>query len=573
MALSVNLKAKPFYLSDEAVQWVEDTLAGMSLNDKLGQLFCPSAMGPLDPLLEEMDRIGMKPGATLFRKSSAAELRNKVKTVQEHYDIPLLIAADLDRGASNLIEEGTPNGHHMQIGATGDPEIAYRAGLLCAKQCMATGTNWDFGPVTDIDFNPYSPIVNVRSFGDDPEKVSEFTSRYAQGLKDGGMIACAKHWPGDGRDFRDQHFIASVNDLSVEDWDATYGKIYGRLIEEGIPTVMTAHIMQPAYSRYYNPDIKDEEIMPGSLNYDLHNKLLRGKLGFNGLIVTDASSMVGFTERCPRSKAVPLSIANGADMFLFNRDMEEDFEFMKKGYEEGVITPQRLDEAITRILGLKAAIGLQEKKAAGTLVPPEEALDIFKDSAGPAQAKEIADKGITLVRNLEGTLPLDVNKQKNIYLIVVGDAGPGYHNKDWGYHKLFKAELEKRGFNVIQYDDANPDVPFSLGKSKISDLKKKVDVICYFANVQTSGGDSAARVSWPGVRNTIPNLISDIPTMMVSIDNPYLLTDAPGFKTYVNAYTSENVVVETLVEKLCGESEFKGINPVDPLKGRFTSIN
>ena len=546
MALSVDLKAKPFNLSDESIKWVEETLASMSLNDKLGQLFCPSAMGELGPVLDELDRIGMKPGAILFRKSPAAVIRDKVNTVQNHFDIPLLIAADLDRGAANLIEEGTSNGHHMQIAATGDPEIAYRAGLLCAKECMATGTNWDFGPVTDIDFNPYSPIVNVRSFGDNPEKVSEFTSRYAQGLKDGGMLGCAKHWPGDGRDFRDQHFVASVNDLSVEDWDATYGKVYGRLIEEGIPTVMTAHIMQPAYSRYYNPDIQDDEILPGSLNYDLHNKLLRGKLGFNGLIVTDASSMVGFTERMPREKAVPLSIANGADMFLFNRDLEEDFDFMKKGYEEGVITPERLDEAITRILGMKAAAGLPEKKAAGTLVPPESALDIFKDPAGKAQSKEIADKGITLVRNKQGLLPFGP-EIKNIYMIVVGDDKPGYHNKDFGYHKIFKAALEKRGYNVIQYDDANPDVPFSLGKSKISDLRKKVDVICYFANVQTSGGDSAARVSWPGVRNTIPNLIADIPTMMVSIDNPYLLTDAPGFKTYVNAYTSENLVVETLV--------------------------
>ena len=252
MALSVNLKAKPFYLSDEAVKWVEDTLNSMSLNDKLGQLFCPSAMGDLNMLIDEMDRIGLKPGGTLFRKASALELRSKVETVQNHYDIPLLIAADLDRGASNLLVEGTPNGHHMQLGATGDPEVAYRAALLCARQCLAVGTTWDFGPVTDIDYNPYSPIVNVRSYGDDPKMVEEFTSRFAKGLMDGGMIACAKHWPGDGRDFRDQHFVASVNDLSVEEWDATYGKIYGRLIDEGVASVMTAHIMQPAYSRYFN---------------------------------------------------------------------------------------------------------------------------------------------------------------------------------------------------------------------------------------------------------------------------------------------------------------------------------
>ncbi len=572
MALSVDLKAKPFYLDDAAIEWVEKTLAGMDTNEKLGQLFCLAAMGDIDELMKELDRIGMQPCGALFRLTPAAELREKIGRFQNHFEIPMLICGDFDRGSSNMIEEGTPNGHQMQIGATGDPELAYKAGLLCAKESAAVGANWDFGPVTDIDYNPYSPIVNVRSYGDDPEMVAEFTSKFAKGLMDGGMIACAKHWPGDGRDFRDQHFIASVNDLSVEEWDKTYGMIYGRLIDEGVASVMTAHIMQPAYSRYFNPDIKDDEIMVGSLNKDLHEKLLRGKLGFNGLIVTDASSMVGFTERCPREKAVPLSIANGADVFLFNRNIEEDFDFMKKGYEDGIITPERLDEAVTRILGLKASIGLHEKKANGTLIPPVEMLDIFNDPAGKAQAKEIADKGITLVRNDEGVLPLNPEKQKNIYVIVLGDLG-GYHNRKFGYHKLFVEELKKRGFNVMLYDNENPDVPVKFAGAKIADLRKQIDVICYFANIQTNGGDSAARITWPGVRNTIPNLISDIPTMMVSIDNPYLLTDAPAFKTYVNAYTSENVVVETLVEKLCGESEFKGKSPIDPYKGRFTSIN
>ena len=572
MSKGVDLKAKPFYLDEKGVQWVEETLGKMSTHEKLAQLFCLGAMGDYEALLKELDEIDMQPGGILFRIGPAAVVREKIRRVQDKYEIPLLICGDFDRGSSNMIEEGTPNGHQMLIGATGDPELAYKAGLLCAKESTAIGVNWDFGPVTDIDFNPYSPIVNVRSYGDQPEMIAEFTSRFAKGLEDGGMIACAKHWPGDGRDFRDQHFVASVNDLSVEEWDATYGMIYGRLIEEGVGSIMTAHIMLPSYSKYYDPDIKDEDIMVGSLNYDLHNKLLRGKLGFNGLIVTDASSMVGFTERVPRAKAVPLSIANGADMFLFNRSISEDFEFMKKGYEDGIITPERLDEAVTRILALKASIKLHEKKENGTLIPPEEAMDIFTDPAGKAQAKEIADKGITLVRNLEGVLPLDPEKQKNIYMIVLGDK-PGYHTWKHDFHKQFKQLLEERGFNVMVYDDEHPNEPIRLNGTPIAELKKKIDVICYFANVETTGGDSAARISWPGVRNTIPTLIQDIPTMMVSIDNPYHLTDAPAFKTYVNAYTSEEIVVETLVEKLCGESEFKGISPVDPLKGRFTSIN
>ena len=149
----------------------------------------------------------------------------------------------------------------------------------------------------------------------------------------------------------------------------------------------------PPTTRFYNPDVKDEDILPGSLNADLHNKLLRGKMGFNGLIITDATSMGGFIEVVPRSKAVPMSIANGADIFLFSRDMEEDFNYMKKGIEDGILTMERLDDALARILGLKAKMHLHTKKANGTLVPPVEALEIFEKGEGTCTGKRNCRQG------------------------------------------------------------------------------------------------------------------------------------------------------------------------------------
>jgi len=569
----MDLRAKPFYLNDSQIAWVEETLKNMSLDDKLGQLFHFNFTATQDPneVVAKLDKIGLRPNGFLLRGAPAREIWEKVKVLQNHYDIPLLLSGDLDRGASNMITDGTACGHQMQIGATGDPELAYKTGYTCARECAAVGANWNFGPVVDIDYNPYNPIVNVRSFGSDPDKVLEFATAISRGMRDGGLLTCMKHWPGDGRDFRDQHFLASINDMSVEEWDATYGKVYQGLIDDGTESLMTAHILLPSYSRYYNPDIKDDEILPGSLNYDLHNKLLREKMGFNGLIITDATSMGGFTEVVPRSKAVPLSIANGADIFLFSRDMEEDFMYMRKGYEEGIITPERLDEAITRILALKAKINLHEKKANGTLVPPEEALEVFnhKDERA-ALAKEIADKGITLVKDTQNLLPINPAEKKNIYMIVLGDQ-PGYHNTRGGYANLFKAKMEEKGFNVTVFDPENPTEPLDISKGKIEELKKQIDVIVYFANMQTSNADSACRISWPGGRATIPLLNLDIPTMMVSIDNPYLLLDATRTATYINCYTSEDVVVETVVEKIVGESEFKGINPIDPFVGLFNA--
>ena len=570
MIAVVDLHAKPFYLNDEQIAWVEETIKNMSFDDKIGQLFLfnSPASETAEETIERLEKIGMKPNGFLLRGAVSKDIREKIKGFQDHYEIPVFIAGDLDRGASNMIMDGTACGHQMEIGATGDPELAYKTGLICAKECAAVGTNWNFGPVVDIDYTPYNPITTVRSFGSDPDKVLTFARRIAQGMRDGGLIPCVKHWPGDGVDGRDQHFLASINSLSVEEWDASYGKVYQGMIDDGIETLMSAHILQPAYTRYYNPDVKDEDILPGSLNADLHQKLLRGKMGFNGLIVTDATTMGGFTEIVPRSKAVPMSIANGADIFLFSRDIEEDFNYMKKGVEDGILTMERVDEALMSVLGLKAKMHLPEKKANGTLVPPPEALEIFEKGEGRALAKEIADKGITLVKDTQHLMPLDPNKQKNLYVVVIGDK-PGYHNTRGGYGKLFIEKLQEKGFNVTVYDEEDENA--AIGKMKIEEFKQKYDVILYFCNIETNGSDSAARITWPGHRGTVPQMIHDVPTMMVSIDNPYHLIDAPRIPTYINAYTSEDIVVETLVEKIAGESTFKGVSPVDAFAGYFNA--
>ena len=570
MIAVVDLHAKPFYLNDEQIAWVEETIKNMSFDDKIGQLFLfnSPASETAEETIERLEKIGMKPNGFLLRGAVSKDIREKIKGFQDHYEIPVFIAGDLGRGASNMIMDGTACGHQMEIGATGDPELAYKTGLICAKECAAVGTNWNFGPVVDIDYNPYNPITNVRSFGSDPDKVLTFARRIAQGMRDGGLIPCVKHWPGDGVDGRDQHFLASINSLSVEEWDASYGKVYQGMIDDGIETLMSAHILQPAYTRYYNPDVKDEDILPGSLNADLHQKLLREKMGFNGLIVTDATTMGGFTEIVPRSKAVPMSIANGADIFLFSRDIEEDFNYMKQGVEDGILTMERVDEALMRVLGLKAKMHLPEKKANGTLVPPPEALEIFEKGEGRALAKEIADKGITLVKDTQHLMPLDPNKQKNLYVVVIGDK-PGYHNTRGGYGKLFIEKLQEKGFNVTVYDEEDENA--AIGKMKIEEFKQKYDVILYFCNIETNGSDSAARITWPGHRGTVPQMIHDVPTMMVSIDNPYHLIDAPRIPTYINAYTSEDIVVETLVEKIAGESTFKGVSPVDAFAGYFNA--
>ena len=239
--------------------------------------------------------------------------------------------------------------------------------------------------------------------------------------------------------------VTSVNSLSMEEWDETYGKIYRRLIEDGALTVMAGHIAMPAYQEHYNPQTAGSTI-PASLSRELLNNLLRDKLGFNGLVITDATPMVGFTSAMAREKSVPLAIESGCDMFLFNKDLAEDYQFMMDGYKSGILSEKRLLEANKRILALKAALKLHEKKAAGTLVPSEDSLQVLKSRQHTEWAKELADRSITLVKDTQKLLPVSAERYPKVLLEIMG----GFPSNE-RVLKQVKEELEKKKFQVFVY--------------------------------------------------------------------------------------------------------------------------
>ena len=291
MQTTVTMKEPPFYLKDEQIEWVEKTLDSMTLDEKIGQLFL--VIGLAD---DEEELVGMyrqwKFGGIMFRPAPAASLRQWNKRLQKEAKIPLLIAANLENGGSGAVLEGTPFGSQMQVAATGEKEQAYRLGRISASEGKAAGVNLAFAPVCDIDRQWRNPITNTRTYGGDPETVLEMCSEYLKGASKEGVAVSIKHFPGDGCDERDQHLVASVNDLSCEEWDVTYGKIYKTLIEQGAQTVMAGHIMLPAYTRYFTPGIRDEEILPASCSGELINGLLRSRLGFKGVLYRNEAQRV-----------------------------------------------------------------------------------------------------------------------------------------------------------------------------------------------------------------------------------------------------------------------------------------
>ena len=557
----IQYKENPFYLTEEQVQWVESTYDSMSLEEKIGQLFCPIVFTKDEKELKELVET-KHIGGMLYREGPGEELRQSHKILQDASRIPLLTASNLEYGGNGSAIEGTYYGREMLAAATGDVERAYQLGKVSCSEGAAVGVNWSFAPVVDLDLNYHNPITNVRTFGSDLQTVIDMGKAYIRGAKEEGVATSVKHFPGDGVDERDQHLVTSVNALSCKEWNESYGKIYKEMIEAGTLTVMAAHIALPAYEEYFDQK-PCERILPATLSENLLKKLLREQLGFNGLIVTDATPMVGFCSAMDRATAVPLSIENGCDMFLFNRNMEEDFRLMREGYEKGILSDARLEEAVKRILATKAAMHLPEKQEKGQLVPDASALDILNCETYDCWAKECADEGVTLVKDIQNLLPIDPKKHKRVLLELMGDFPS---NKR--VCESFVRELDARGFEVTVYEPEG----FEVMEDSVESFKSRYDLIFYVGNIETASNKTVSRLNWHtmfGLGNNMPWMVHEMPALFVSVGNPYHLLDAPMIKTFVNGYCNSEYVIHAVVEKLCGDSEFKGKSPIDPFCGKL----
>jgi beta-N-acetylhexosaminidase len=557
-----SMRKAPFNLDDSGIAWVESTLAGLETKDKVGQLFCGIATNFSEEALDATLSI-CTPGGVMYRPCSVEEAVTYSNLLREKFAIPMLVAANLEKGASGIVHEGTFLGSPLSVAATDDVSMATKLGEVCGSEGAAVGANWAFAPIIDIDYNFRNPITNIRTFGSDPERVRDMGVAYVEAVQAHGVAASIKHFPGDGCDERDQHLVTSINDKSVEEWDATFGAAYKASIDAGAMTVMVGHIMQPAYSRALRPELADEDMLPATLSPELMGDLLRGKLGFNGLAVTDATTMAGFTIPMPRSKAVPTSIAAGADVFLFTRNLEEDFGFMMDGVADGTISLARLDSAVARVLGLKAALNLNTRPAP-TL---EAARAVVGSEEHQAWSKECADKAITLVKEEKGVLPLTPDRYKKVLFVPIeADQGVGYSVRA-GACEIIRTKLVDEGFDVDIFKAKN----FFEGEvDKTSDFIGVYDVIVYVANLSTKSNQTSVRIEWAQPMGAnCPHYLASIPTIFVSIENPYHLIDIPRVKTFINTYNSSDNVLDAVVEKLLGRSTFKGKSPVDAFCGKW----
>lgn len=562
----VDLKQKPYFLNDEQIKYIEDKIKEMSIEDKIGQLFFVVGQDSDTVNLSEFTK-KYRPGGIMYRPDKAAKIKNEVSKLQKASDIPLFIAANLESGGNGIASEGTWLGTPMEMAATGDFQSAYQLGRISGYEAAQVGVNMSFAPIVDIDMNFKNPIMNVRTFGSDKNRVIGMSSAQAKGLEECGIIPVIKHFPGDGVDERDQHLLSSVNSLQADEWMESYGQIYHSLIEGGIPAVMIAHILQPAWERRLDPGISDDRLRPASSSKLLIDGLLRDTLHFNGLTITDATPMIGYNAALPREELLPTTINAGIDMILFNKNIDEDYSFIRQAIEDGTLPMERVNEAVTRILATKLAQNVMDTRE-NLLKKAPEKINLKREEHEEC-ADRIAKKAVTLVKDRDGLLPVTPEKYPRIRLYVLGDSDDGGFKEGGHVTQEFKKRLEAEGFSVSLFDRGNLDF-HEVFEEGVCDMKDKFDLALYVANVETASNQTTTRLDWIHLMAAdAPWFMKSISTVFISTANPYHLFDIPNVSTYINAYTGNRATIDAVMRKLTGREPFEGISPVDPFCGHF----
>ena len=587
----VDLRAKPYNLSDEDIRWVEDTIAGMSDEEKVGQLFFQLTSNQEEAYLKElMEKYHL--GGCRYNPMPGVKVLEQNRILQKYAKIPVFIACNPEQGGNGVCPDGTFVASQVKIGATGKAEYAQAMGRVVGAQTYATGCNMTFAPVVDITYNWECEEVLFRSYGNDPKLVAAMGKAYMDGVhQTEGVASCAKHFPGNGQDYRDAHISNNINHFGYEDWMASYGYVYKTLIDGGLDAIMGGHIMMPTYMQELNPDITMDEMMPATLCPEIMTGLLRDKLGFNGMVVTDASHMVGMTNRMKRKDMLPASINAGCDMFLFFNDPDEDYNTMLDAYKNGIISEERIVEALTRILGLKAKMGLNKKTKeelcpSGEYCAAELAKPEYKTVAG-----QVSKDCLTLVKYKdEGVLPLDPEKTKRVMIVQVkGPDGPmaqmmkalaaGHGGAPKTPAEKLRDRLIEKGFDAHIYvspldkilEDVKAGKPFNLniyfaGKNAISEFTDQQDLVITLFNV--ANGHPAFGMSKGG--GEIPWYVHELPVVGISVNKPTMLADCPMLRTYINAYDSNDDTLDALVDALLsGPEAFKGTDPIDSYCGMW----
>lgn len=550
---------------------VPAALKGMTIEEKVGQLFVVSGHGVFlndeAPAWKELARqvTENRVGGIVWFHSDVYETAVLNRKLQQLAKIPLLVSADLEAGTGMRFEDVTWGPWAMAVAATGDPALEERRARATAEEARALGVTQVFAPVADVNANADNPVINVRSFGEDPAEVARFVSASVKGFQEGGVLATLKHFPGHGDTSIDSHRALPVLGVGRDRLDAVELVPFRAGIAAGARSVMVAHVALPAVDPTPAPPLRPlpadaeytaspsevtaQATMPASLSAPVVTGLLRNQLGFAGLVVTDAMRMNGVAAYFEPGEAAVRAILAGVDMILMSPDTDAAIKAVLAAVKAGRISEKRINEAVERVLAEKKRLGLPDRTG-----PDLAAIaKIVGSPVHDALEEEIAHRSLTLVREKSGALPL--TKEARLLSLVVSDEatlnGPA---------AALTSELKTRVplVRTVRLDPrSNPDEV----KAAV-DAATESDVVLLSLFVRARSGQGPVAVPEPAKAAISRLLALGKPVVAVSFGSPYLLRDFPDLPTYVCAWGAQEVMQRAAAKALFGEAAFEGKLPV-----------
>src|SRR5205823_2923176 len=532
---AVPPKSAPKKLSPAAKEWVETTLRKMTVDEKIGQLLFTTYHGSLTAtdsdtykqLLHDVQDLhvggfivithGSPLGIVKSQAYPSAVLANQLQT---RSNMPLLIGADFARSTAMRNDEGTSFPTAMALAAAGNPKDAYTMGKITALEARATGVHWVYAPDSDVNNNPGNPIINTRSFGENPQRVAEFVSAFVKGVEDNGGLATAKHFPGHGDTAADSHIDLPVIPANRQRLEHLELVPFRAAISTGVSSVMTGHLSVPA--------IEPDANTPATLSHSILTGLLRKELGYNGLIVTDAMEMGGITVRYAPGEAAVRAVEAGVDCVLMSPVPDAAFEALQSAVKSGRISKERLDESVQRILQAKARLGLQQNR----LVDVNALNHKFGSAAWQKEAQEISDRGVTLLRDTPHRLPLDGTKPSRALLLAFYADPEAYPGED------LERELRARFDSVTTLRADTRFVNASILKLPPPE-SYDIAILALFVRVS----DRKGNVDVPAEQAALAVQIykTDKPVITVGFGSPYLIERFPQAETWLAAFGISDV--------------------------------
>ncbi|HJQ33508.1 MAG TPA: glycoside hydrolase family 3 N-terminal domain-containing protein [Pyrinomonadaceae bacterium] len=564
--------------SREALRWADEQLKKMSLDEKAGQLISVGINARFlnqesDDFKElrrqvEQNHVG---GIILFR-GPVYESAHLVNRMQQFAKLPLLISADLEAGSGMRFDDTTNLPWNMAVGATGNPEYARRQGELTAREARALGVQQVFAPVADVNNNAGNPVINVRSYGEDPQQVARFVAAFIEGAQSAGVIATAKHFPGHGDTATDSHRGLPVINVARARLDSVELVPFRAAIGAGVGAVMSAHIglpqidptevkplprdaiVRPTYAE--REVFTENAVLPGTLSPTILNGMLRKDLGFDGIVVTDALDMSGLTIYFKQDEAAVRAVLAGADMLLKPADPDAVLRGLREAVRSGRLTEKRIEESARKLLAAKYDLGLVRQRTT-----PLELID--QTVAGPEANKladEVAEHAVTLVRDdaklLQRADGTGLRPGANVFNLAVTNG------EDRAFiANPFVSQLARLGRRVdtVVLDSRSTDdeVKDALERAQKAD----VVIASMYGRVRSGAANSV------GVPDQFARVLKDLlekkqPVVGVSFGNPYLLQSFPGLQTYVVAYGDMPSLQRAAARALAGQLDLTGRLPI-----------